>query len=199
MRDPKAGRVGGLRKLATLAALAGGAVLLLLLWRQLPTGEDSLAGRPPAPSATASTPPNAAPEVVAADRGEAGNSARRDLASDEQLGGHTLARHVGRTDRELADRLAREAGVANASSFVDRATAEQVVGATLERERDRIASWMRRNKENLALDYPGDEGRRIGQVFRRGEVRSRPASAARVVLRKRGARYFVLTSYPVEP
>ena len=33
----------------------------------------------------------------------------------------------------------------------------------------------------------------------RDASRARPASDARVVLRKRGARFFVLTAYPVEP
>lgn len=135
-------------------------------------------------------------------RAEAGASpaaAARDLAWDEQQGGHTLSRHVGRSETELSERLEREAGVAAASSFTDRATAEAVVAATLEREQGSIASWQRRDKENLTLDYHGDRGVILGQVLVRGEQRARPASDARVILRKRGARYFVLTAYPVEP
>lgn len=123
----------------------------------------------------------------------------RDLAWDEQQGGHTLTRHVGRSESELAERLEREAGVAAASSFTDRATAEAVIAATLEHEQNRIATWLRRDKENLTLDYRGESGTLLGQVLVRGESRARPASDARVVLRKRGARYFVLTAYPVEP
>lgn len=128
----------------------------------------------------------------------AGRSAR-DLGWDEKQGGHTLTRHVGRSESELAERLEREAGVAAASSFADRATAEAVVGATIAREEGRIASWMRRDKENLALDYRGESGVTIGQVLLRGASGSRPAADARVVLRKRGASFFVLTAYPVEP
>jgi Bacterial CdiA-CT RNAse A domain len=30
------------------------------------------------------------------------------LAADEAMGGHTLARHVGRTDAQLAERLQKE-------------------------------------------------------------------------------------------
>lgn len=122
----------------------------------------------------------------------------RDLDWDERQGGHTLHRHVGRSEAELARRLEREAGVAAASSFDDRATAEAVIAATLARESQRIATWMRHDKENLVLDYRGEPGRTIGQVLLRGEARARPATDARVVLRKRGARFFVLTAYPVE-
>jgi hypothetical protein len=126
-------------------------------------------------------------------------ASRYDLGADEELGGHTLARHVGRSPLELAARLAREAGVSAASSFIDRATAEAVVGATLAREQGPIASWLRRDKENLSLDYPGESGRTIGEVLLRGESAPRQAHAARIVLRRRDGRFFVLTAYPVEP
>jgi hypothetical protein len=122
-----------------------------------------------------------------------------DLAWHEQQGGHTLSRHVGRSDSDLAERLEREGGIAAASTFEDRAIAETVVAATLDREEGRIASWLRRDKENLTLDYRGEIGRTIGRVLLRGERSARAARDARVVLRKRGARYFVLTAYPVEP
>jgi hypothetical protein len=129
----------------------------------------------------------------------AGDARAPDLTWSEQQGGHTLARHVGHDDQDLAARLEREGGIAAASTFADRATAEGVVAATLDREQGRIASWLRRDKENLALDYRGEVGRTIGRVLLRGETSARPARDARVVLRKRGAHYFVLTAYPVEP
>ncbi len=69
----------------------------------------------------------------------------------------------------------------------------------LQREQGRVASWMRRGKENLTLDYRGTVGQTIGWVLLRGEATPRAARDARVVLRQRGGRYFVLTSYPVEP
>ncbi|MEO8196152.1 MAG: RNase A-like domain-containing protein [Thermoanaerobaculia bacterium] len=127
------------------------------------------------------------------------SASARDLSWDEQQGGHTLRRHVAIGESDLARRLEREAGVAAASSFTDRATAEEVVGRTLAREQERIAFWLRHEKESLALDYQGERGRAVGEVLLRGETRARPASDARIVLRKRGARYFVLTAYPVEP
>lgn len=125
--------------------------------------------------------------------------ARHDLARDEAAGGHTLARHVGRSDRELAQRLEREPGVAAASSFDDRATAERVVSETLRRERRRIEAWLARaDGANLALDYRGTPGAPVGRTLLRGEATPHPAFGARVVLRKRDGSYFVLTAYPQE-
>ena len=161
-----------------------GALLLAVAWR-LEVHE-----------ATPSSP-RSAPAQARAEGNEGGS--RRDLAWDQQQGGHTLTRHVGRSGSELAERLASERGIAAASSFVDRETAERVVGLTLAGGQDRIASWLRRDKENLTLDYRGKAGQRIGWVLLRGEATPRAASDARVVLRQRGGRYFVLTSYPVEP
>src|SRR5262245_62492121 len=55
----------------------------------------------------------------------------RDLSVDEAMGGHTLARHVGKSDDELATRLRNEPQISSASTYTDRVTAERVVGAAL--------------------------------------------------------------------
>src|SRR5438046_1061920 len=69
---------------------------------------------------------------------------RRDLSLDEAMGGHTLARHVGKSDAELADRLKRERQISAASTYTDRATAERSVGAALAEGGGKLTSWMRR-------------------------------------------------------
>jgi hypothetical protein len=121
-----------------------------------------------------------------------------DLGADDRAGGHTLARHVARSDAELAARLARERSIGAASTFTDRATAERVVGATLERERRRISSWLERRGGDLALDYRGEPGESVGRVLVRGERAPRSAADARVVLRRSGDGFYVLTAYPLE-
>jgi hypothetical protein len=166
------------------ATIALSAILVFLVWQRGPTREVTPAARGRAGGAAGAT-------AVA--------GGRRDLAWDEQRGGHTLSRHVGRGEKELAERLEREGGIAAASSFVDRPTAERVVGHTLASNQDRVASWLRRDRENLTLDYRGTAEQTIGWVLLRGESRPLAARDARVVLRKRGGQYFVLTSYPVEP
>jgi len=122
-----------------------------------------------------------------------------DLGRDEGLGGHTLARHVGRSDRELAERLRRDRHIAAASSYTDRATAERVVSETLAGSKARVDAWLAREgpRPNLALDYRGEAGRPVGRVLERGGDRSRSTSDAVVVLRWSGpGAFFVLTSYP---
>lgn len=120
-----------------------------------------------------------------------------DLGRDEQRGGHTLARHVGRTDNELRERLARERNISAASTWTDRATAEAAIGQGLEAERSRVDSWVRRGypRPNLALHY--DAGRVIGRSLRRGDSRPVDCSRAVIVLRADGPEnFYVLTTYP---
>lgn len=137
-------------------------------------------------------PPPAGPPAAA--------SARHDLSRDEALGGHTLARHVGLSEQELRRRLARERGLAAASTFPDRETAERAVAQALAAHAERIERWQRRGPQraNLALDLPARPGASWGESLRRGDRRPRPATRARVVLRARGDAFFVLTAYPTE-
>lgn len=132
--------------------------------------------------------------------GAAASAARRDLGTDESRGGHTLARHVGRTDSQLLDRLARETRISAASTYSDRATAELVVGLALERERGRLDGWRRRSgsRPNLVLHLDAPRGPPIGRVMRRGSRQSVPATSALVVLRwdEGSQTFYVLTSYP---
>ena len=125
---------------------------------------------------------------------------RRDLGIDESRGGHTLARHVGRTDSQLLDRLAREPRISAASTYTDRATAETVVALALERERSRLEAWRGRHgsRPNLVLHVNAPRGPPIGRVMRRGSRQSVAATSALVVLRWDGGPqdFFVLTSYP---
>ena len=120
-----------------------------------------------------------------------------DLGRDEQRGGHTLARHVARTDDELRERLAQERNISAASTWTDRTTAEAVVGEALAAEHGRVESWMRQGypRSNLALHY--NAGRVIGRSLRRGDVQTVECSSAVIVLRADGPEsFYVLTTYP---
>lgn len=121
----------------------------------------------------------------------------RDLSQDEAAGGHILRKHVGQTDDELRERLQRERRIAGASTYTDRATAEQAVGAAIAQSRDRIERWLSRSggHPNLVLDY--DSPTPVGRTINRGENESRPCAHAIVVLKYSGtSEYYVLTSYP---
>jgi len=124
-------------------------------------------------------------------------SSHYDLARDEERGGHTLDRHVGRTDDELNERLERERNISAASTWTDRETAETVVAEALLAERGRVQNWMQRGypRANLALHY--DARRLIGRSLRRGEDRAVGCTSAVIVLRADGPdSFYVLTTYP---
>ena len=145
----------------------------------------------------ATGPRSAAPgESVPGAAGPGSAPSRYDLSRDEQRGGHTLHKHVGRSDEELRQRLERERGISAASTWTDRATAEETVAAALSAEHGRIEGWMRRGgrRANLALHF--DAGRVIGRTLIRGADQTVPSREAVIVLRADGDGFYVLTTYP---
>ena len=136
-------------------------------------------------------PPSKPIEHVALQSGQ-----RHDLARDEALGGHTLQRHIGKTDRELRERLEAES-ISTDSTYTDQATAEMAVEAAIRENREKIERWLHRpgGHSNLVLDYDGDAP--LGRSMRRDENQSFPCSHAVAVLKWANAeQYYVLTSYP---
>src|SRR5690348_261703 len=93
---------------------------------------------------------------------------RRDLGRDEALGGHTLQRHIGKTDRELRERLQAES-ISTDSTYTDQATAEMAVEAAIRENRDKIERWLHRpgGHSNLVLDYDSDAP--LGRSMRRDD------------------------------
>jgi len=121
----------------------------------------------------------------------------RDLSPDESAGGHTLRKHVGRSDEELRQRLRRERNLSAASTWTDRATAEVAIGIALELNRDRIERWANRSggHPNFVIDY--DSHRPLGRSLLRDADQPIACSHATIVLRWLPPHdYYVLTSYP---
>jgi hypothetical protein len=132
-----------------------------------------------------------------APNGSRDDAARYDLARDEARGGHTLEKHVGRSDEELRERLDRERNISAASTWTNREVVKETVGQALRAEHNKIARWEERGypRANLALHF--DAGRVIGRSMRRGEESSAPSTQAAIVLKADGPdSFYVLTSYP---
>ncbi len=182
-----------LRRAPRAAALALAALGLASL-----TGLQACGERTEPPPAPVAAPAPAPAGTGALERRRPDAPVRRDLAADEAQGGHTLERHVGRSDADLRERLRRERRISAASTWTDRATAEEVVAAALARERQRVERWAARTgpRSNLALDWEGDGGRVLGRSLRRGARAPVPCFDAVVVLRWNGDGWYVLTSYP---
>ena len=150
---------------------------------------------PPAPSGAAT------PEAGAQEKTEVGDAGVRvDLRRDEARGGHTIARHVGRTDAQLQERLRRER-IAAASTYPDLETAERIVALALAENARRVQRWVdqRGPRSNLAIRYRARDGLPTGRMLRRGDEASRDVTGAVVVLRWRDEGHYVLTSYPENP
>jgi hypothetical protein len=150
-----------------------------------PTNEASSASGP-----AAAPPPSSPGESVAS----------RDLAVDESMGGHTLARHVGKTDAELGRRLRRERQITSASTYTDRATAERAVAAALKFNDRKIAAWQDRRgrRPNLVVRYVDQSPQPLGRSLSRGQRTTVLCHRILVVLRwnEQSDRFYVLTSYP---
>ena len=149
------------------------------------------------PAALRPVAPAAAPQAAAPDPSVPSPS-RHDLSVDEAMGGHTLARHVGKTDDELRERLRREPDISSASTYLDRANAEAVVAAALASAPSSLEAWRRRTgrRPNFVLRF--DAHHVIGRTLARGQSQASPSENALVVLRwdDRRQQFYVLTSYP---
>jgi hypothetical protein len=152
------------------------------------SGETSAAAPTPSPSRDAQ-PRSSDTRATSGDR--------YDLSRDENRGGHTLDKHVGRTDDQLRERLDRERDISAASTWTDLSAAEETVAAAIRANQNKIDRWNERGfpRANLALHF--DAGHDIGRTMRHGETSSEPCSSAVVVLKAdRGGGFFVLTTYP---
>ena len=139
-------------------------------------------------SATARPPATRTAQAVS-------NTDRHDLQPDEESGGHTLSRHVGKSDDQLRARLKSEPDISAASSYTDRAAAEISVAAALSKGKQQVSTWEKgTSKQNLVLRVTMPNP--IGRSIKRGESTVRAVKAAVVVLAKSGGDWFVLTSYP---
>ncbi len=126
-----------------------------------------------------------------------GNCVRHNLQADEQAGGHSLRKHIGRTDDELRQRLERERNISGSSTYTDLAAAECAVGGALAEDADKILRWANREggHSNFVSDF--DSPTPIGRTLNRGEDVPRSCNHAKVVLQWDGpGSYHVLTTYP---
>ncbi|MEG4282731.1 hypothetical protein QUB68_06350 [Microcoleus sp. A006_D1] len=115
----------------------------------------------------------------------------------EAAGGHTLERHVGKTEAELGQRLAEDKRISGASSFTYRSVAERAIAEAMDRNKSAIDSWMKKRGNSYTIKY--DTHRIIGITLRRRASKATSTSRLRIVLQrstKLSPGYFILTAYP---
>jgi hypothetical protein len=119
------------------------------------------------------------------------------LAAHETAGGHTIARHVGKTDADLAARLTAEPRISGASSFTDRAIAESAIGRTLDANQAAINTWLSGTSPRLVVNHALPES--VGRSLARGAAGPVDASGVRVVLQRDPSLptgYRIVTGFP---
>jgi hypothetical protein len=122
-----------------------------------------------------------------------------DLAAEEAAGGHTIARHVAKTEAELASRLADQPKIAAASSFRSLEEAETFISRAIQQNLAGVRTWARSAPIGGRYVILQDMDSTVGYSLARGSQSLRDVTRLRVVLEKiaiKGKLYFVLTSYP---
>jgi hypothetical protein len=121
------------------------------------------------------------------------------LSAEESAGGHTIARHVGRSEAQLRARLAAESRITAASTFRTLADAERSVAEALRAQQGVIKAWAKTANIGQTKAITHDAGRVVGFGVVRASNTTVQMSRLTVVLRKvsdRGRIYFVLTAFP---
>ena len=100
----------------------------------------------------------------------------------EAAGGHTLEKHVGKTEAELAQRLASEKRISAASSFTYRSVAEAAIAEAMSKNQSAIDSWMKKQSNRYTLKY--NAHKIIGITMNRGASKATQTSRLRIILQR---------------
>ncbi len=124
-----------------------------------------------------------------------------EAAAGSRVGGHTIARHVAKSDADLIERLANGGSRAPvmASTFASLETAEQAVYQGLRANQGSIRAWAQTASPGAkrAFEFAF---KNAGRGIARGSTQSVILNSVRVVLKKeayQGKLYYILTAFPI--
>ncbi|NWD99367.1 RNase A-like domain-containing protein [Pseudomonas sp. IPO3749] len=104
------------------------------------------------------------------------------LAAHEKAGGHLMKKHIGRSDKQLLDRLKQEPHIPAASTFYDRATAEQEVSTVLDKNKAKIDKFLKGTKNQTVItqktEYP------VGTSFKRNSTTAVSGKEIQLIIRR---------------
>ncbi len=128
---------------------------------------------------------------------------RKDLTLDELLGGHTIKRHVGKSDNWLRNRLIDEPRTKSASTFYNEAIANRTIAKFVKENREAIENWLQSGEHRLQVDFEMNEP--VGRVLTRGKggsPNSKSIETKRVVIvavrDKTPQGWHIETSFPIK-
>ncbi|MGF6922363.1 RNase A-like domain-containing protein [Paraburkholderia sp. 40] len=112
------------------------------------------------------------------------------------IGGHTLRKHVGRTEAQLSERLLKEPWRDRVSSFANIPAAEWAISEAMQANANAIKSWAASPGRELVLKK--DVGKNVGYTLLKESRRLINSSKVTVILRNQaynGMPYYILTAY----
>ncbi|MFV0431607.1 MAG: RNase A-like domain-containing protein [Alphaproteobacteria bacterium] len=121
------------------------------------------------------------------------------LQTHERMGGHTIEKHVNKSDDYLKNRF-KASNINEASSFLSLNLAEQVIAVGLWQNITELMDWMENPKGSDRLVIIAKDSAVVGRGLRRGDSRTYPRYGARIVLQKTKDKKsaFILTAYPTD-
>ncbi|EHR68978.1 hypothetical protein BurJ1DRAFT_0079 [Burkholderiales bacterium JOSHI_001] len=122
------------------------------------------------------------------------------LAAEEASGGHTIAKHVGRTEEQLRQRLLTDRRIPVASTFRNLSEAERFIAEALRANREAISSWAKAAAIGERERFIYDAGKAVGFGIVRTMGKAESMTKMLVVLKKvqdQNRIYFVLTAFPM--
>jgi hypothetical protein len=103
------------------------------------------------------------------------------LAAHEAVGGHTLSKHVGKSEEFLRNRLAADPDIKSVSTFYSRELAETSISGLIKAKQPTINRWLSGQRHQLELVGRGDQ--KLGLLLRQG-FKPTQADGLKVILRR---------------
>jgi len=128
------------------------------------------------------------------------NLAMHEAKPGATIGGHTLLKHIGKTEAQLRTRLAAEPGRMIVSSFHSLQAAEWAISKVMRANAPSVKVWASSSNRGSKLTLTDQVGRTVGHGVVRGGVGVINLSKVKIVLKHEtynGMPYYVLTAYLV--
>lgn len=93
-----------------------------------------------------------------------------------------MQKHIGRTDRQLLDRLQQEPNIPAASTFHDRATAEFAVSTVLDDNKTQINNFLAGQNNQIVIIQKTEEP--LGTSFKKNTTAAVPGTEIYLIIRR---------------
>lgn len=114
--------------------------------------------------------------------------------------GHTIEKHVEKSEAQLRERLDEEPHIPMASTYSNLSTAEQSIGRAIELRNNTIQDWLqnRKNEPRITLKVTAEPSVSIGSVLMRGDTATKEPNITVTVLVRDNSKlgWYIKTSYP---